>query len=64
MMAQRFATRRQQRADTRQDFTEEVVLPRPINSLFDMLMRIDELVLRLGGTLPFGGSLLVVASRP
>jgi SAM-dependent methyltransferase len=64
MVAQRFATRRQERADTRQDFTEEVVLPKPINSLFDMLMRIDEFVLRLGGTLPFGGSLLVVASRP
>jgi SAM-dependent methyltransferase len=49
--------------DDRAAFAEEVILPGPINWSFDKIMRIDELALRLGFTLPFGGSLLVVARR-
>ena len=40
-----------------------VAPPRLINAVCDWLMRIDEGVLRLGLTLPVGGSLLVVARR-
>ncbi|MDP3716211.1 MAG: methyltransferase domain-containing protein [Acidobacteriota bacterium] len=50
-------------ADTTTEFAERVTLPRPLNILFDWIMRIDEWVLRAGPTLPFGGSLLVVARR-
>jgi SAM-dependent methyltransferase len=42
---------------------ERVTLPGPLNRAFDWLSRVDELALRLGATLPFGGSLLVVARR-
>ena len=49
--------------DTKAAFTAEVSLPRPINWAFDKIMRVDEAALRLGATLPFGGSLLAVARR-
>jgi len=51
-------------ADARADFESQVTLPGPLNTVFDWVMRIDETVLRLGLSLPFGGSLLVVARRP
>jgi SAM-dependent methyltransferase len=47
--------------DKAKDFSDSVKLPGPLNTLFDCVMRIDEALLRLGVTLPFGGSLLVVA---
>lgn len=50
-------------ADATTDFSDRVTLPGPINQLFDWIMRIDEGLLRLGATLPFGGSLLAVARR-
>jgi SAM-dependent methyltransferase len=51
-------------ADARADFESQVALPGPLNTAFDWIMRIDEAALRLGLSLPFGGSLLVVARRP
>jgi len=50
-------------ADATADFASRVDLPRPVNTAFDWIMRIDEAALRLGATLPFGGSLLAVARR-
>ncbi len=50
-------------ADATADFSDRVSLPGPINLIFDWIMRIDEAALALGATLPFGGSLLVVARR-
>ena len=35
----------------------------PINAVLRLLMRIDEWVIRAGGSLPFGGSLVVVACK-
>jgi len=65
MALQRLVTATRGRsASMREDFAAEVALPRPLNSLFDAIMRIDELLLRAGLTLPFGGSLLVVATAP
>lgn len=49
--------------DSMADFSSRVAPPRLINAVCDWLMRIDEGVLRLGLTLPVGGSLLVVARR-
>lgn len=48
---------------TKAEFSDRVSLPAPLNSFFDWMMRMDEAVLKLGATLPFGGSLLTVARR-
>lgn len=50
-------------ADATADFASRVSLPRALNAAFDWIMRIDEAALRMGLTLPFGGSLLAVARR-
>lgn len=49
--------------DATSEFADRVRLPPPVNSLFDWIMKIDEAALKLGVTLPFGGSLLAVARR-
>ena len=49
--------------DTKAEFAEWVILPGPLNRLCDWISRLDEAVLKLGITLPFGGSLLAVARR-
>lgn len=45
------------------DFSARVGLPLAVNGLCDWLTRLDETALRIGLTLPFGGSLLAVARR-
>jgi len=42
---------------------DEFVLPAGLNTLFRALLKIDILLIRLGFSLPFGGSLLAVARR-
>ena len=49
--------------DATAEFADRVSLPGPLNTAFDLIMRIDEAALRLGIALPFGGSLLAVARR-
>lgn len=51
-------------ADATAEFADRVSLPGPVNTVFDWVMRLDEAALRIGLTLPFGGSLLAVARRP
>jgi SAM-dependent methyltransferase len=64
MMASRLAGRRSRAGgNTREEFAAEVTLPAALNRLFDWVMRVDEALLRIGVTLPFGGSLLAVARR-
>lgn len=41
----------------------QVGLPPAVNWIFDKIMRVEELALRLGVVLPFGGSLLAVAVK-
>jgi SAM-dependent methyltransferase len=50
-------------ADTKAEFANRVTLSDTINGLFDRVMRVDEAALKIGATLPFGGSLLAVARR-
>lgn len=50
--------------DANAAFATAVTLPDALNRLFDWMMRADEAALRLGASLPFGGSLLAVARRP
>lgn len=50
-------------SDTRKEFESEVSLPAPLNAVFDLIMRVDEALIGLGMSLPFGGSLLAVARR-
>jgi 2-polyprenyl-3-methyl-5-hydroxy-6-metoxy-1,4-benzoquinol methylase len=42
---------------------KRVNFSRPLNWIFDQFMRIDEALIRLGITLPFGGTLVVVARK-
>jgi SAM-dependent methyltransferase len=64
MAASRLLARRRTPADDRKEaFAAEVTLPAAANRVCDWVMRIDEMALRSGLSLPFGGSLLVVARR-
>lgn len=42
---------------------KKVTFSKPLNWLFDLLMRIDEVLIRLGLSLPFGGTLVIVARK-
>jgi SAM-dependent methyltransferase len=42
---------------------KRVKFPTILNSIFDFFMRIDEVMIRLGISLPFGGTLVVVAKK-
>lgn len=63
MMLSRIWDRQRRDADATADLASRVNLPGPVNTVFDWVMRIDETLLSLGLTLPFGGSLLAVARR-
>ena len=64
MVARLFGRRGPAPSDRSEAFAEHVALPGPVNALFDGIMRIDEALLAMGVSLPFGGSLLAVARRP
>lgn len=42
----------------------ELELPRPLDLAFELGMRVDEALIALGLSLPFGGSIAAVAERP
>jgi SAM-dependent methyltransferase len=64
MMASRLLSKvRSHSTDMRKEFASEVSLPAPLNTVFDLVMRFDEALIGSGLSLPFGGSLLVVARR-
>ena len=64
MVVSRFLSRaRPRQADTTKEFESEVTLPGPLNSAFDVMMRVDEALLAMGLSLPMGGSLLAVARK-
>ena len=63
----RLASRRRsgaQGAEVEAEFAAAVQLPSVLNRMFDVVMRIDEGLIRHGVSLPFGGSLVVVARKP
>lgn len=65
MVLSRFVSRaRARQADTTKEFESEVNLPGPLNTAFDLLMRVDEALIATGLSLPMGGSLLAVARKP
>jgi SAM-dependent methyltransferase len=65
MVLSRLLSRTRDRtSDTTKEFESEVNLPGPLNTAFDVLMRVDEALIALGLSLPAGGSLLAVARRP
>ncbi|MCX6874486.1 MAG: class I SAM-dependent methyltransferase [Verrucomicrobia bacterium] len=45
------------------ELERRVTFPRALNWTLDLLMRIDEALIRMGISLPFGGTLVVVASK-
>ncbi len=63
MLAKRFAGSPRGNAG-RQAFENHVKLHSSLNSLFDAVMRVDEMLIRRGFRLPFGGTLVVVAKAP
>jgi SAM-dependent methyltransferase len=64
MAVARLRDRSRQMSVARADFEFQVDLPAPLNTLFDWIMRIEEVLLKARISLPFGGSLLAVARRP
>lgn len=42
---------------------KRVKFPKLLNWIFDLFMRIDEVLIRLGISLPFGGTLVIVANK-
>ncbi len=63
MLSRMLARRRQLPDDPQAAFTSMVSLPPLVNRACDWVMRLDEMLLRTGASLPFGGSLLVVARK-
>lgn len=65
MLISRLLDRKQSTSDEFSgiDFEKRVKLPRALNWIFNRLMYIDEYLIRWGFSLPFGGSLLVVARK-
>ena len=63
MLSRMLARRRQLPADPEAAFTSMVSLPPLVNRACDWVMRLDEMLPRTGASLPFGGSLLVVARK-
>ncbi|MDU9004318.1 class I SAM-dependent methyltransferase [Sedimentitalea todarodis] len=49
--------------DDAQALLARVSFPRPVNWLFDKIMRLDEALIRMGLSLPFGSTLIVVARK-
>ncbi len=58
-----FATRRLRRDSGTHAIGSELELPQMVNAACGAAMRIDEALIRLGFSLPLGGSLLVVAQK-
>lgn len=64
MLVSRLLDKKRDRSQSEdKEFEKRVVFPNMINSLFDLFMRIDEALIRLGISLPFGGTLVVVARK-
>jgi hypothetical protein len=64
MLATRLIDRARRRTgDPKSEFSNRVGSAPIINAVLDWIMRLDEAALKAGATLPWGGSLLVVA-RP
>jgi SAM-dependent methyltransferase len=63
MLSRLLARRRQLPADPQKAFTSVVSLPPLVNRGCDWIMRLDEMALRTGASLPVGGSLLAVARK-
>jgi len=64
MLVSRFIKRNKQTTDLTDDrLNEELKLNPLINRTFELILGIDELLIRIGVRLPFGGSLIVVAAK-
>jgi SAM-dependent methyltransferase len=63
MLLSRMLPRRDAAGGEAEEFQAEVQLPRALNVVFDRIMHIDEVAVRAGLSLPFGGSLVAVARK-
>lgn len=55
--------RRDQSQSNESELEKRVKFPKVLNWLFDFFMRIDEALIRMGVSLPFGGTLVIIASK-
>ena len=56
--------KKEQIVDEGRSLEKRVTFSRLPNMIFDCVMRIDELLIKMGLSLPFGGTLVVVARKP
>ena len=47
----------------RQEFEKRVNIPKPLNMIFDYVMRLDEWLIKKGISLPYGGTLIVISRK-
>ncbi len=64
MLIVRLLDRNNDRSKEGSEFEHRVRFPVWLNWLFDKIMRIDEVLIKMGIVLPFGGSLIAVAKKP
>jgi hypothetical protein len=63
LISRLFDRRGDQSPSDEQGLEKRVKMSGVLNVIFDFLMRIDEGLIRLGASLPFGGTLVVVARK-
>jgi SAM-dependent methyltransferase len=63
LISRMFDKGRDQSQSDEVELEKRVKFSNALNSIFDLFMRIDEFLIRLGVSLPFGGTLVVVARR-
>jgi 2-polyprenyl-3-methyl-5-hydroxy-6-metoxy-1,4-benzoquinol methylase len=64
MLISRMLDRGQDKAQSEEVALEKrVTFPKALNWVFDLFMRVDEALIRFGVSLPFGGTLVVVARK-
>ena len=63
LMSRLLARGKNNAKSSKMEFENKVSFPHALNWIFDKFMRIDEFLIEKGVSLPFGGSLLVIAKR-
>jgi hypothetical protein len=63
LISRLFDKRRDQSQSDEQALEKRTLFPGIVNAIFDFFMRIDEGLIRSGASLPFGGTLVIVARK-
>jgi len=63
LISRLFDKRRDQSKSDEHALEKRTKFPRILNAIFDLFMRIDEGLIKVGASLPFGGTLVIVARK-